>query len=274
MDRLMSGSDAREAFINRMRVEAFAQRDKARDGATTHASAATISAVKSEHVDIPLPPFLGATTIQDVDLRELWPCFDLKSLYRLSWGASNTKGEAFDALVRDEFDPRLRAYQHEAQQGGLLHPKIAYGYYPAAGVGNDVILYDPADASREIARFPFARQVGGDHLCLADIYASRRAAAALMSSRFRSSPSDALRPSVSTHFKRVATTANPISYMALPCSRPRRWRNGPIVAFAPNFVSTTTAVNAIRGVTARVPTSRNTRSPLQCWAPKSASVWS
>ncbi|MGA8840859.1 MAG: methionine synthase [Candidatus Aquilonibacter sp.] len=168
MDRLMSGSDAREAFINRMRVEAFAQRDKARDGATTHPSAATISAVKSEHVDIPLPPFLGATTIQDVDLRELWPCFDLKSLYRLSWGASNTKGEAFDALVRDEFDPRLRAYQHEAQQGGLLHPKIAYGYYPAAGAGNDVILYDPADASREIARFPFARQVGGDHLCLAD----------------------------------------------------------------------------------------------------------
>jgi 5-methyltetrahydrofolate--homocysteine methyltransferase len=168
MDRLTSDGTARDVFVERIRTEAFAQRDRARDSATTHAPAATISAVKSEHVDIPLPPFLGATTIEDVDLRELWPCFDLKSLYRLSWGASNTKGEAFDALLRDEFDPRLRAYQHEAEQGGLLYPKIAYGYYPAAGVGNDAILYDPADPSREIARFPFARQVGGDHLCLAD----------------------------------------------------------------------------------------------------------
>jgi 5-methyltetrahydrofolate--homocysteine methyltransferase len=168
MDRLTNEDTARVAFVERIRSEAFAQRDRARDVAATHAPATTISAVKSEHVDIPLPPFFGATTIDDVDLRELWPCFDLKSLYRLSWGASNTKGEAFEALLRDDFDPRLRQYQHKAEQGGLLSPKVAYGYYPAAGVGNDAILYDPNDASREIARFNFARQVGGDHLCLAD----------------------------------------------------------------------------------------------------------
>ena len=168
MDRLTNERSTREAFVERMRSEAFAQRDRAREGATTHAPATTISAIKSEHVDIPLPPFLGPTTIESIDLRELWPCFDLKSLYRLSWGASNTKGEAFDALSRDDFDPRLRRYQHEAEQGGLLLPKVVYGYFAAAGAGNDVILYDPKDASREIARFAFARQIGGDHLCLAD----------------------------------------------------------------------------------------------------------
>ena len=168
MDRLTNEKSARVAFVERIRKEAFAQRDRARDGAATHVPPTTISAVKSQHADIPLPPFLGATTIDDVDLRELWPCFDLKSLYRLSWGASNTKGEAFDALLRDDFDPRLRQYQRQAEQGGLLLPKVAYGYYAAAGLGNDVILYDPNDASREIARFNFARQIGGDHLCLAD----------------------------------------------------------------------------------------------------------
>ncbi len=168
MDRLTNENSARVTFVERIRSEAFAQRDRARDGAVTHAPSTAISAVKSEHVDIPLPPFWGATTIDDVDLRELWPCFDLKSLYRLSWGASNTKGEAFEALLRDDFDPRLRRYQHEAEPGGLLLPKVVYGYYPAAGVGNDAILYDPNDASREIARFDFARQIGGDHLCLAD----------------------------------------------------------------------------------------------------------
>ena len=168
MDRLTSDGTAREAFIERMRTEAFAQRDRVRDGGAQHAPAATISAVKSEHADIPQPPFWGATMIDDVDLRELWPCFDLKSLYRLSWGASNTKGDAFETLVRDEFDPRLRRYQHEAEAGGLLQPKVVYGFYPAAGTGNDVVLYDPNDPAREIARFAFARQAGGDHLCLAD----------------------------------------------------------------------------------------------------------
>ena len=168
MDRLTSDGTARDAFVERIRDEAFAQRDRVRDAVPAHAAAPAISAVKNERVDVPEPPFWGATTIEDVDLRELWPCFDLKSLYRLSWGASNTKGEAFDALVRDEFDPRLRRYQRQAEAGGLLEPKVAYGYYPAAGSGNDVILYDPGDTRREIVRFTFARQAGGDHLCLAD----------------------------------------------------------------------------------------------------------
>ncbi len=168
MDRLTSDGNGREKFVERMRSEAFAQRDRMRNATPPMPSAPSISAVKSEHVDIPVPPFFGAATIDDVDLRELWRCFDLKSLYRLSWGASNTKGDAFDALLRDEFEPRLHRYRQDAEAGGLLLPKVAYGYYAAAGVGNDVVLYDPDDAAREIARFTFARQAGGDHLCLTD----------------------------------------------------------------------------------------------------------
>jgi len=39
---------------------------------------------------------------------------------------------------------------------------------PAAGLGDDIIIYDPLDVRREIARLPFTRQIGGEHLCLAD----------------------------------------------------------------------------------------------------------
>jgi 5-methyltetrahydrofolate--homocysteine methyltransferase len=106
--------------------------------------------------------------VDDIDLRTLWPCFDLKSLYRLSWGGANAKGEAWDALVRDEFAPRLAAYQRRAEAGGVLAPKAVYGYFPAAAHGDAVVVYDPADPKREIARFPFTRQIGGEHLCLAD----------------------------------------------------------------------------------------------------------
>jgi 5-methyltetrahydrofolate--homocysteine methyltransferase len=43
-----------------------------------------------------------------------------------------------------------------------------YGFFPAAGAGNDVIVYDPQDHAKEIARFTFIRQAGGEHLSLAD----------------------------------------------------------------------------------------------------------
>ena len=168
MDRLTAQPQERRQFVERMHSEAIAQRDRARSAVTAVHEAPSISFVKSERADIPEPPFWGVQTLSSVDVRELWPCFDLKSLYRLSWGASNTKGEAFETLLRDEFEPRLHAYQHAASIDGLLHPRVVYGYFPAAGVGNDVVVYDPQDRSREIARFPFARQIGGDHLSLAD----------------------------------------------------------------------------------------------------------
>ncbi|MDE2482809.1 MAG: methionine synthase, partial [bacterium] len=168
MDRLTASPEAREQFVERMRAEVVAQRDRQRTAREHVPREPVISAVKAERAPIPVPPFWGAVTLDDMNVSQLWPCFDLKSLYRLSWGASNTKGEAFEKLMREEFDPRLVRYQAEAERGGLLAPKVAYGYYPAAGIGDDVVLYDPADHTREIARFAFTRQLGGEHLCLAD----------------------------------------------------------------------------------------------------------
>ncbi|HVA28694.1 MAG TPA: methionine synthase [Candidatus Baltobacteraceae bacterium] len=168
MEQLTAEPAKRDRFMKKIRTEIFTQRDKMRDVVAPVAMPGVISAVKGEHAPVPVPPFWGAATIDGMDLAQLWPCFDLKSLYRLSWGASNTKGDAFEELVRAEFEPRLRRYEAEALAGGLLYPKVAYGYFPAAGIGNDVVLYDPAERSREIARFEFARQVGGEHLSLAD----------------------------------------------------------------------------------------------------------
>ena len=168
MDRLTSEVGARETLVERARTEAFAQRDKVRAPVAPRSNVPVFSAVKSDLAPVPKPPFWGPRVLRDIDLRALWSCFDLRSLYRLSWGASNTKGAEFDRLVREDFEPRLQRYQAMALTGDLLQPRVAYGYYPAAGVGDDVIVYDPNDTSREVARFSFARQLGGEHLCLAD----------------------------------------------------------------------------------------------------------
>ncbi len=169
MDALTSDPHRREQLVERTKREAFEHRQRRRE-ATAPSTAAIRSAVKERQADVPVPPFWGIRVLDagDIDLRELWPCFDLRSLYRLSWGGANTKGSAFERLVAEEFAPRLARYQEESLEGRLLAPRVVYGYFPAAGAGNDVILYDPADSRSEIARLTFPRQAGGEHLSLAD----------------------------------------------------------------------------------------------------------
>jgi 5-methyltetrahydrofolate--homocysteine methyltransferase len=166
MDALTGDERRRSDLLERTKREALAAHERRHAGAVT--GVALRSAIKNDVADVPPAPFWGARVVRDVDLRELWECFDLRSLYRLSWGASNSKGTEFDRLVADEFEPRLRRYEDEASRGNLLEPRVVYGYFPAAGLGNDVILYDVADPRREVARLAFPRQTGGEHLSLAD----------------------------------------------------------------------------------------------------------
>ncbi len=168
MDRLTGDPNARHAFVTQRREEAERARavvvaPVSRDGRDRRSAREHLSVVEA-----PRAPFLGVRSVREIDVRELWPHFDLKSLYRLSWGGASAKGEAWEALRRDEFDPRLARFKAEAEREPVLEPRVVYGYFPAAGSGDDVIVYDPDDRSREIARFPFTRQLGGDHLCLAD----------------------------------------------------------------------------------------------------------
>jgi 5-methyltetrahydrofolate--homocysteine methyltransferase len=166
MDQLTGDAERRAGFVERMHREALTLRDAMASTATLTAGGK--SARPSLPVaDVPQPPFLGLRT-SEVDVRELWANFDLKSLFRLSWGGANVKGAQWEGLVRDEFEPRLAEYQRAAERDEILAPRAVYGYFPAAGIGDDVVLFDAVDRRREIARFRFARQAGGEHLCLAD----------------------------------------------------------------------------------------------------------
>jgi 5-methyltetrahydrofolate--homocysteine methyltransferase len=165
MDALTSGGERKDELIERTRDAALSQPARPAPAAPKNLR---MSAVKSELVVVPAPPFWGARSIDTVDLTQLWPQFDRRSLFRLSWGASNTKGDAYDRLLRDEFEPRLQRYMRLAERGAILQPRVAYGYFPASGSGNEVAIYDPQDPERVVARFEFPRQIGGEHLSLAD----------------------------------------------------------------------------------------------------------
>src|SRR5207253_6591244 len=65
-----------------------------------------------------------------------------------------------------------------AIQNRWLEPRAVYGFFPTQAVGNDLIVYDPAQYSvdqslKELARFHFPRQEGRERLCIADYFRAR-----------------------------------------------------------------------------------------------------
>jgi len=126
----------------------------------------------STTVPVPTPPFWGTRTVR-IKPEEVYPLLDLKTLYRLHWGGRGLQGDEWERIVREEFAPTLARLQRLASEDGWLNPAAVYGYFPANSQGDDLIVYDPEEQDREIARFPFPRQTRGEHLCLADYFRPR-----------------------------------------------------------------------------------------------------
>ena len=105
-----------------------------------------------------------------IELTDVWPHLDLKTLFRLHWGGKGVKDEAWAELQRDDFLPRLARMQGDAIARKWLRPRVRYGYFPANRDGNDLVVFSPDEEEREIGRFTFPRQPRRDRLCLADYY--------------------------------------------------------------------------------------------------------
>ncbi len=121
-------------------------------------------------VEVPAPPFWGPKVIEHVAPKALVPYLNENMLYQFHWGYKKdgrTLSE-FAAWAQKELRPILADLLAETSEQEVFAPQAVYGYWPAAGEGNDVVLFDPADASREIGRFKLPRQKKEGGLCIAD----------------------------------------------------------------------------------------------------------
>ena len=118
---------------------------------------------------VPVPPFFGPRVIE-ADPRAILPFLNERSLYQLQWGfrKQGRRIEEFLDWAKGELRPVLRRMLALCEAEGILRPQAIYGYWPAAGDGNDLILFDPADHDREVARFALPRQRREDGECIAD----------------------------------------------------------------------------------------------------------
>jgi 5-methyltetrahydrofolate--homocysteine methyltransferase len=133
------------------------------------------SDVSANHA-VPVAPFFGTRTVDDIPLDEIFALLDLDELYRLQWGARGS-GPEYEATVRDEFEPTRARLQEAAKRDRWLTPRVTYGFFPTQSSGNELLVYDPdlysaKGETREIARFSFPRQEGRERLCIADYFRS------------------------------------------------------------------------------------------------------
>ncbi len=123
----------------------------------------------SRGVAVPPPPFWGARTIDEVPVKALLPYLNDQMLYQFHWGyeKQGRKLADFLAWAHKELRPVLASLVAEAEQERIFTPQAAYGYFKAAGQGNDIVLFDES-GTNEVARFALPRQRKEDGLCIAD----------------------------------------------------------------------------------------------------------
>ncbi len=187
LDTMNALTDPAEAskLVERIKREAFEFKAKSAEleqrAAESSAQQRDFTVTVSRDVPVPAPPFWGArvTPTREVSFDGMYDGMDLKTLYRLHWGARGT-GAEFDALIASDFEPRRLKLQREAQDKGWLRPTAVYGYFPCQSVGQDLVVYDPASFSagsltprgkiEEMVRFTFPRQSDREGLCLSDYF--------------------------------------------------------------------------------------------------------
>ena len=116
------------------------------------------------------PPFWGSRIIE-ASPKAIVPFINERSLFQFQWGfrKQGKSLEEFLGWARQELRPVMKRMLDLCEAEQILKPQAVYGYWKAAGQGNDVILF-AEDGSTEAARFSLPRQPKEDGECIADFF--------------------------------------------------------------------------------------------------------
>jgi 5-methyltetrahydrofolate--homocysteine methyltransferase len=122
--------------------------------------------------DVPViePPFWGARVIESAP-KAIVPFINERSLYQFQWGFRK-QGRSLDEFLgwaKQELRPVMRRMLTLCEDQDILRPQAAYGYWKAAGQGNDLVIFEQ-DGVTEVTRFSLPRQPKEDGECIADFF--------------------------------------------------------------------------------------------------------
>ena len=123
---------------------------------------------------VPRPPFVGTKVVKGFALDDIAAYVNETALFRNQWqfrpetkaDGTHETDEEFKARIR----PILRSQLAEAKAADMLVPQVVYGYFPANGDGDDLVIWTDEDRTTERARFHYPRQKKAPFLCIADFF--------------------------------------------------------------------------------------------------------
>jgi 5-methyltetrahydrofolate--homocysteine methyltransferase len=116
-----------------------------------------------------VPPFLGSRVVKGISIDEIAEFVNETALFRNQWQYRPLEGENDDDF-KTRIRPELRQQLAQAKASGILVPQLVYGYFPANGDGNDVIIWTDESRTKERMRFSYPRQNEAPFLCIADFF--------------------------------------------------------------------------------------------------------
>ena len=114
----------------------------------------------------PIPPVLGTPirlTSKQIDMDEIWPLIDKKSLFKLSWGLRGKAGSESE----EEHELLLEEWKKRIIKENLFEPEIVYGYFKCQNKDGKLLIQNSQGESIE---FDFPRSTKSHHLCLTDYF--------------------------------------------------------------------------------------------------------
>jgi 5-methyltetrahydrofolate--homocysteine methyltransferase len=127
---------------------------------------------RRQTADVPVvtPPFWGARVVEAAP-KAIIPFLNERSLYQFQWGFRK-QGRSLDDFIgwaKQELRPVMRRMLALCEADDILRPQAVYGYWKAAGQGNDLIVF-AEDGTTELTRFSLPRQPRDDGECIADFF--------------------------------------------------------------------------------------------------------
>jgi 5-methyltetrahydrofolate--homocysteine methyltransferase len=119
---------------------------------------------------IPVPAYWGLRVYKNYNLAEVFPYLNETALFKNQWQLKTAAQTDYLRLVEEKYRPILLDLEKEVQASGWFEPKTIIGFYPCAGQGDDLVVFDPDDPARELERIAFPRQAQGRRLSIADFF--------------------------------------------------------------------------------------------------------
>ncbi len=128
------------------------------------------SPVVERLAEIPKPAFWGARVFKNYKLDDIFPYLNETALFKNQWQLKTVAQSDYLRLIDEKYRPILLDLQKEVIISNWFEPKSIIAFYPCAGDGNELVVFDPADPARELERISFPRQAQGRRLSIADFF--------------------------------------------------------------------------------------------------------